>query len=247
MKQRDLQPPEHTINEPRTLRQEQAALRRAQIVEVALRLFARQGFDGTSTKQIAQAAGVAEGLIFHYFPTKAQLLAAVLQTHHSFAGELRTLLADAADIPASTMLPRLAAGWLDTLRREADITAVLFGTAQTNIEVGEALRTLIAEGIARLAAYLHLRMEAGELRANLAVETSAHMFFASLMIFFVVHRLLPADEWQQRADAFVDEMVSVWLSGARSAGESLPAHAYLATARNTSLVDPTGRSTYNTI
>src|SRR5689334_11362848 len=81
-------------DERRSLRQEQAILRRAQILETALGLFARQGFDGTSTKQIAQSAGIAEGLIFHYFPTKAQLLTAVLETHHSFAGELRALLAE---------------------------------------------------------------------------------------------------------------------------------------------------------
>jgi AcrR family transcriptional regulator len=216
MKRRNPQILNRLADEPRTLRQEQAAIRRAQIVEVALRLFARQGFDGTSTRQIAQAAGVAEGLIFHYFPTKAQLLTAVLETHHSFAGELRALLAEAADEPASVVLLRLAAGWLDTLRREAAITAVLFGTAQTNPEVGAALRTLIAEGIARLAAYLQRRIQAGELRANLPAESSAHMFFASLMIFFVMHRLLPADEWQQRTDAFMHEMVSVWLQGARA-------------------------------
>jgi AcrR family transcriptional regulator len=216
MKQRDLQRVEHTTDEPRSLRQEQAAERRAQILEVALGLFARQGFDGTSTKQIAQSAGIAEGLIFHYFPTKAQLLTAVLQTHHSFASELRELLVEAADQPASVVLPRLAAGWLDTLRREAAITVVLFGTAQTNPEVGAALQALIAEGTARLAAYLQRRVQAGELRANLPAETGAHMFFASLMVFFLTHRLLPADEWQQRANTFVDQMVSVWLDGARA-------------------------------
>ena len=216
MKRRSVQPIEHSADEPRTLRQAQAALRRAQIVEAALGLFARQGFDGTSTKQIARSAGVAEGLIFHYFPTKAQLLTAVLETHHSFAGELRALLAEAADEPTSVLLSRLAAGWLDTLRREAAITAILFGTAQTNSEVGAALSALIAEGIARLAMYLQGRVQAGELRADLPAESCAHMFFASLMIFFVMYRLLPADEWQQRADTFIQEMVSVWLDGARA-------------------------------
>ena len=216
MKRRSLQPIEQSADEPRTLRQEQAALRRAQIVEAALGLFARQGFDGTSTKQIARSAGVAEGLIFHYFPTKAQLLTAVLETHHSFAGELRALLAEAADEPADMVLQQIATGWLDTLRREAAITAVLFGTAQTNPEVGVALRALIAEGIARLAAYLQRRVQAGELRATLPTESSAQMFFASLMIFFVMNRLLPASEWQQRADTFIHDMVSVWLDGARA-------------------------------
>ncbi len=163
MKRRSLQPIEHSADEPRTLRQAQAALRRAQIVEAALGLFARQGFDGTSTKQIARS--------------KAQLLTAVLETHHSFAGELRALLAEAADEPTSVLLSRLAAGWLDTLRREAAITAILFSTAQTNSEVGAALSALIAEGIARLAMYLQGRVQAGELRADLPAESCAHMFF----------------------------------------------------------------------
>jgi AcrR family transcriptional regulator len=216
MKRRSAQSEKHVTDEPRSLREEQAALRRAQILEAALGLFARQGFDGTSTKQIAQSAGIAEGLIFHYFPTKAQLLTAVLETHHSFAGELGALLAEAADQPASVVLTRLAAGWFGTLRREAAITAVLFSTAQTNPEVGAALRALIAEGIARLAAYLQRRVQAGELRADLPVESGAHMFFASLMIFFLTHRLLPTDEWQPRAEVFIQEMVSVWLDGAHA-------------------------------
>jgi hypothetical protein len=144
------------------------------------------------------------------------LLTAVLETHHSFAGELRELLVEAADEPASVVLSRLAAGWLDTLRREAAITVVLFGTAQTNPEVGAALQALIAEGTRRLAAYLQRRVQAGELRANLPAETGAHMFFASLMIFFLTHRLLSADDWQKRVDIFIQEIVSVWLDGAHA-------------------------------
>jgi hypothetical protein len=144
------------------------------------------------------------------------LLTAVLETHHSFAGELRELLVEVADEPASAVLPRLAARWLDTLRREAAITVVLFGTAQTNPEVGAALQALIAEGTRRLAAYLQRRVQAGELRANLPAETGAHMFFASLMIFFLTHRLLSADDWQKRVDIFIQEIVSVWLDGAHA-------------------------------
>jgi AcrR family transcriptional regulator len=59
-----------------TARQRQALERRAHILEVASRLFVAQGFAGTSTRQIAQEAGIAEGLIFHYFPDKAVLFAA---------------------------------------------------------------------------------------------------------------------------------------------------------------------------
>ena len=62
-----------------TARQRIAAARRGQILETALGLFAERGFDATSTRQIAREVGIAEGLIFHYFPTKASLLTAILQ------------------------------------------------------------------------------------------------------------------------------------------------------------------------
>jgi AcrR family transcriptional regulator len=198
-----------------TLRQQQALDRREQIVETALRLFARHGFDGTSTKQIAQAAGIAEGLIFHYFPTKDDLLNAVLETRHSFIGELRNLLEGAEHKPVAEVLHELATGWLSTLRREREITLVLFSTAQTNPKVGAALRALIAEGVARLSAYLSARVNAGELRSDLPVEISAQMFFSSLMIFFIVNHNLPEAEWDARSAAFVRDMLSVWMGGTR--------------------------------
>lgn len=91
-----------------------------------------------------------------------------------------------------------------------------FNTAQSNPEVGAALQVLIAEGTARLAAYLQRRVQAGELRANLPAETGARMFFASLMIFFLTHRLLSAADWQQYVDLFIQELVSVWLDGAHA-------------------------------
>lgn len=47
--------------------------RRVAIVEAAKPLFARHGFAGTTTRQIAQAAGVSEALLFQHFPSKAAL------------------------------------------------------------------------------------------------------------------------------------------------------------------------------
>ncbi|MDR6772973.1 helix-turn-helix domain-containing protein [Azospirillum sp. BE72] len=51
--------------------------RRRAIVDAALPLFARKGFAATTTKEIAQAAGVSEGLIFKHFPSKASLYEAI--------------------------------------------------------------------------------------------------------------------------------------------------------------------------
>jgi AcrR family transcriptional regulator len=55
------------------------ALRRADIVERASEAFARNGFQGTSLREIADAAGLTQPGVMHHFPTKDALLTAVLQ------------------------------------------------------------------------------------------------------------------------------------------------------------------------
>lgn len=51
---------------------------RTLILDAAERLFAERGFDATPTAAIARAAGVPKGLLFYYFPTKADLLRALI-------------------------------------------------------------------------------------------------------------------------------------------------------------------------
>lgn len=197
-----------------TSRKRKALVRREQIIEAAITLFAQQGFDGTSTKQIASSIGITEGLIFHYFPTKFDLLNAVLETRHGFIGELRQILDQAQQRPVGEVLPEIATRWLQLLRNEADITSVLFATAQTNPKVYVALQSIIQEGTERLASYLRSCIQTGELRTDLPVETSASMFFAALMIFFLSHRTLSESSWEQQAPAFCQELYLVWLHGA---------------------------------
>jgi TetR/AcrR family transcriptional regulator len=52
--------------------------RRRQLIEVAVDLFAKKGFGGTTTKEIATAAGVTEAVIFRHFATKQDLYQAIL-------------------------------------------------------------------------------------------------------------------------------------------------------------------------
>jgi TetR/AcrR family transcriptional regulator len=54
--------------------------RRRQLIEVAIDLFSRKGFGGTTTKEIAAAAGVTEAVIFRHFATKQDLYQAILDT-----------------------------------------------------------------------------------------------------------------------------------------------------------------------
>ncbi len=202
-----------------TARQRQAAARREEILKTALRLFAAHGFDATSTKQIAREAGIAEGLVFHYFPTKASLLTAILEDRlegrRAFRSELRPLLEDASERPIAEVLRAVASGWLATLRRDEEIVVVLFTAAQVNPEVWAAWQGLIREGTDLLTGYLAARVEAGELREDLPLRTAATTFVSSLMIFFLTRRHLPKPEWSEQGEAHARELVSVWLDGAR--------------------------------
>ena len=52
--------------------------RRLQILRLAERLFSQRGFRGTTTKEIAHAAGVSEAMVFRHFATKKELYSAIL-------------------------------------------------------------------------------------------------------------------------------------------------------------------------
>jgi TetR/AcrR family transcriptional regulator len=48
--------------------------RKHQIVKVAVRLFSQRGFRGTTTKEIAQAAGISEAMVFRHFAYQGRTL-----------------------------------------------------------------------------------------------------------------------------------------------------------------------------
>src|SRR5262250_472223 len=70
-----------------------AEVRRRQIVAVAADLFSKKGFSGTTTKEIADEAGVSEAIIFRHFSTKRELYGAIIdyktrQSSHQMQAEL---------------------------------------------------------------------------------------------------------------------------------------------------------------
>lgn len=60
--------------------------RKLQILRVAVSLFSQRGFGGTTTKEIAQAAGVSEAMVFRHFATKQELYSAILD-HKACSGD----------------------------------------------------------------------------------------------------------------------------------------------------------------
>jgi AcrR family transcriptional regulator len=71
--------------------------RRRQILNVAVNLFSHKGFSGTTTREIAQAAGVSEAMVFRHFATKEELYSAILdhKACSDSAFDPRVLIAEA--------------------------------------------------------------------------------------------------------------------------------------------------------
>lgn len=63
-----------------------AEKRHTQLLRIAVRLFSERGFEGTTTKAIAAAAGVSEGIIFQHFATKEELYSSILDYTAKEAG-----------------------------------------------------------------------------------------------------------------------------------------------------------------
>jgi TetR/AcrR family transcriptional regulator len=77
-----------TYNEqvPSTTHRLSSVDRRRQLIEAAMDLFSRKGFAGTTTKEIARAAGVSEAIIFRHFATKRDLYTAIIEHNMHSAG-----------------------------------------------------------------------------------------------------------------------------------------------------------------
>lgn len=201
-------------------RREKAEARRQQIIDAALNLFAQHGFAATSTKRIAQEVGVTEGLIFHYFPSKGELLLAAASQRRTFMGEALALLQGAEGKPARDLLDTIVLGWVEAIQRQSDIVTMLLVESQTNEELAVIFGEVVSRMVEAMSAYLASRVQAGELRADLPVRTSAMMFFSSLMMFFLTSRGQQPSAWRERASAFTAEMLDAWFRGALAPGIS---------------------------
>lgn len=146
-------------------RQQQAVVRRDHLVDTALALFSEQGYDATSIKQIAVAAEVAVGLLYHYFPSKSAVLRAVCE-RHSFLPELRKLLLVEHGETTMRVLQDVAESFSALIDRKEAFFRLMVRESQSDPEVAASLHAVVEEGIAALGAYLETRVQVGELRPH---------------------------------------------------------------------------------
>ncbi|MCB9736521.1 MAG: TetR family transcriptional regulator [Deltaproteobacteria bacterium] len=204
----------------RKTRDELAAESRQKIADAALLLFSERGVSATSTRRVAQAAGVSEGLVFHHFPTKLHLLRGALEGRSYPPTMVARLLGGDApvDLPIADFL-RAATGIFVTYARadrpEPRLFRLLLAEAPTNPIVFEHLKDTERFMVGLVGRYLASRVAAGELRADLAVDSAVRVLMGSFVWFLWTHADLTPDAWDQAATAHARAVTAVWLDGAR--------------------------------
>ena len=116
---------------------------RQQILKTAIRLFAQKGFRGTTTREIALAAGVNEVTIFRHFASKQDLYAAILEVKSNEAG-ITTWVADLAPFAErrddAGLFLLVAKNILSHYKRDADFLALKLYSSLEGHELAQKYR-----------------------------------------------------------------------------------------------------------
>lgn len=189
----------------------QGGERRQQLIDVALHLFATRGFRGTTTKAIADAAGVSEGILFRHFPTKHDLHQAILTHKASQDGMDRTLEALRRSIAAGdddAVVFQLARKTLEIYQRDRDFQRVMLLAALEDHDLASlSRRTLGLPVFALLRDYVEKRQATGAFRpGNPALLVfglvALPVYFAIVTRLFGIEHVAPSD--RQTAEAFTE-------------------------------------------
>ena len=152
--------------------------RRRQILDAAVRAFARKGYHGCRVSDVARQAGVAYGLVYHYYGSKEALLDAIFrETWGAMLATIRSV--EELDEPAGDQVRKVTEIVLRTWRRDPDLVRVLVRevtrTSHVQRESDEielaldALQRIVEQGQA-----------AGEFRADLDPRLAATIWYGAL-------------------------------------------------------------------
>lgn len=168
------------MNEVVWTRRRQAEARRVQLIDTALEVFAAKGVEGATVKDLSEAAGVAPGLLYHYFRSKEDLLQAALDRHY-FLPVLRRIASPDRDRPTREVLIEVGQGFAAMLREHRPLLQVMIREAPTNPAVAERVERAQREGVRLISEYLASRVAAGELRPHDTEATARLLLYAVLM------------------------------------------------------------------
>ena len=196
--------------------------RRQQIVEVASELFSQRGFNGVTTKEIADRAGVSPAIIFRHFSSKEAIYSAILDHKLKQAAErIRERLQDAAGRKDDrAFFGALAFDLLDLYSKDPSLIRLLLFSALEGHDLSRMFYKTMSRQIRdHVRAYIKQRIADGAFR-QLDPVASSRVFLGMVAHHAQVVALYPYDDVKISNRQMADYFVEIFLDGARKAVDS---------------------------
>ena len=142
--------------------------RREQICEIAMRLFSHRGFSGTTTREIANSAGVSEATVFKHFANKDELYAAILDNkacNHGLDNPLAKIADKIEKKDDFGVFYGMALNALNKHKEDSDFLRLMLHSALEGHELARGFfENFITHIYDQLGAYIHQRQADGVFR-----------------------------------------------------------------------------------
>jgi TetR/AcrR family transcriptional regulator, fatty acid metabolism regulator protein len=196
--------------------------KRRVILDAAVRVFARQGFHTCRVSDIADEAGVAYGLVYHYFQSKDEVLDTLfLERWEVMLETIREI--DKREVPAREKLETIASFIVDSYRHDPDLMKVIIvEVTRAANSFGQTHLAKIQEAYALIGEIVAGAQAGGDFRDDVTAEFAAMAFYGMVeqVLTGWIFGLLPSDDaTYERAKRQVIETICDGLE-AQSAGVS---------------------------
>ena len=206
--------------------------RRQAIVEAVKGVFAEKGFDGTTTRELAEAAGVSEALLYKHFPSKESLYAAMRDACAKGPGFIQYSRVMALEPSTSTLviLVHFLISHFVQGHAGADNKIMHRLATRSLLEDGEFIRLVVKPfadaWVRKVEECLKAAAKAGELR-EIPVRRDLRGWFAhhiGLSLMLHLHPKVPAIDYKASKDTLVEQAVWFALLGLGIKDQAIKRH-----------------------
>src|SRR6201993_5321901 len=171
-------------SDPCLFRRRRKDARPAELLEAALALFVEKGFAATRSEEVARAAGVSKGTLYLYFPSKEELLKAVIT--HFLGAEIEAGIqeAAAADGPTAQAMEQLLVAWWTRIYEgpASGVFKLMITEVRNFPEIGEFwVERVVAPGQAIVSGLIQRGIDRGEFEVD-DIPSAVHSILMPLIL-----------------------------------------------------------------
>ena len=185
---------------------------RVRILQAAQRLFASLGFDGTTTRDLAQAAGVAEGTLFRHFPNKKAILVEVAT--QGWVEILTDLLTELSEMGSYKAIAQVMRRRMWNMQKNVEIMRVCFMEAQFHPDLRDRIQSEVIDKMTNVAeAFFQTAMDKGIYR-QMDAKIVAKVFLGMFAVAgFSNNTVMEPEASPQQMQEIAEGLADIFLNG----------------------------------